>query len=123
MLEENPLAGAHTYETVTDDNGHFSIRKTIDPLFPPDLGALTDRAVELRAKLIEPAGIVVHATLDIDAADGTPSNQEKKFQATSNHEISLGTWSISMGQNILVVYGRTRPSVPNATLKVEVRVL
>ena len=113
---------AFNYETETDDNGYFCITEKIGPL-GPDLGSLTDRTVELRANLLEPDGIVVHATLDIDAADGTPSNQEKKFKAESHQETLLGSWAISLGENILVVHGRTQPSVQNGTLKVKVRAL
>ena len=97
---------AFNYETETDDNGYFCITEKIGPL-GPDLGSLTDRTVELRANLLEPDGIVVHATLDIDAADGTPSNQEKKFKAESHQETLLGSWAISLGES------RTQPSVQN----------
>ena len=109
------------FEAQTDRNGYFSVTRQIDP--PPwlDLGSLTDQVVELWAKLIEPDGIVVKGTLDIDAADGSPSNMEKRFSVTSGQEISLGSWGISLGENILVVRGSTDPKVPNGTLKVEVR--
>ena len=109
----------YTYETRTDPNGYFSITKKIDP-WPPDW--LPDQLVELSARLIEPDGITVHVTVDIDASDGTPFNQEKKIEAASNQEVSLGSWGISMGENILVVHGKTHPSLVNGILKVEVAV-
>lgn len=109
------------FETQTDQNGYFSVTRKIDP--PPwlDLGSLTDQVVDLWAKLVEPDGVVVTGTLDIDAADGSPSNMEKRFRVASGQDVSLGSWGISLGENILVVRGSTEPKVPNGTLKVAVR--
>ena len=102
-------------ETTTDENGYFSVTKTIDPP-----GFWLSVGVEIWAKLIEPASVVATGTLDIDATDGSPSNQEKKFRLESGKNTSLGHWRVSLDQNIVRVHGRILPKKANATLKVNV---
>ena len=109
-------------EATTDQNGYFGVTKVVDPenpLFVPDINV----TVELRAKLISPEDVEVTGTLDIDAEDGNPSNMGKSFTMKSDEEISLGSWRISLGRNILVVRGSTNPKVANGVLRAEVRAI
>ena len=106
-----------TIAAKTDGNGYFHLSSEIDPDYPD---WFPDQNVKLWATLIEPDHTVVYGTLDIDAADGTPSNMEKRFKMPSNQEIALGSWDLSMGSNIIVVQGRTQPKVANGTVRFKV---
>ena len=109
---------AFTLVTKTDANGYFSVTRTEDPPGP----AWIEMSVRLWVTLLEPQDTNIHGTLDIDAADGTPSNQEKNFTARSGKEACLGEWDLSFGETILVVHGRTTPPARERTLRARVRV-
>ena len=101
----------------TDANGYFSVTWKEDP---PGF-AWIEKRVHIWMTLLEPPGTSVHGTLDIDATDGTPSNQEKNFTAQSGQETSLGQWDLSLGETIVVVRGRTIPPAIDTALRVEVK--
>ena len=101
----------------TDANGYFAITETKDPPGP----AWIEKSVSLWVTLMQPPDTRVQGTLDIDATDGKPSNQEKNFTARSGKETSLGEWDVSLGETVVVVRGRTTPPARDATLQVRVR--
>lgn len=100
----------------TDQNGYFSVTKTVDPK-----GFWINVDVKLWATLVEPTDVVAVGTLDIDAEDGSPSNEEKKFRLESGKKTSLGNWKVSLDRNIIRVQGRTLPKQANSVLKVKVQ--
>lgn len=87
----------------TDIEGHY--RKEI-PLNPP---FLRDRTVSLAARLLQPEGITVRGDLDIDGANGKPSNPNKQFVVKSGETVELGPWRLSSGDNVIVLTGQTEP--------------
>jgi len=101
-------------EIVTDKNGYFS--KTIN-YDPPGPFALT---VTLSAKLLSPFATAVRGELDIDAADGNPSNQKRAFVAWHGELVQIGSWRLDGKNNIIVFNGRTRPKRANARLVVQI---
>lgn len=101
-------------EIDTDRNGYFS--KTLD-YNPPGPFRLT---VSLAATLLSPFATLVRGELDIDAADGTPSNQKRAFLAWHSEKVQLGSWRLDGGKNIIVLNGKTRPKRPNCRLVVEI---
>lgn len=102
-----------TLTVKTDANGKFQQTSRFDPPGPFDL------RVALSGKLTSPPATRVDGVLDIDAADGTPSNQAKHFRATTGQLVSLGSWDLDGGENIVVLRGRTIPPRANSTLVFE----
>lgn len=105
-------------EIETDENGYFNVTRKVDP----DVLWSGEVDVQLYVELLEPDNMVVYGSLDIDAADGSPSNLERKFRISSGKEMSLGNWSLSLDENIVVVSGRTQPILPKGALKFNIRV-
>ena len=103
-----------TVEEHTDQNG--DLQKTVDfnPPGPFDL------RVSLAAKLLEPANTTVEGELDINAADGSPSNEPKRFVLTTDQQTQLGSWRLDSRENIIVLTGKTNPQRPNTKLVVEI---
>ena len=99
----------------TDEYGRFHKTEKVNP---PGWWEMT---VELRAQLLEPSGTCVHGTLDIDAVDGDPSNNEKSFKVCHGQTMPLGQWRVDGGDNIVVARGRTKPSRPNTWIRVELQ--
>lgn len=103
--------------TTTDDNGYFSVTKEYDPRgWSP-----FDFKIRIWVKLLEPVGTTIHGTLDIDAADGSPSNRARSFEVASGEEEYLGRWTVDLNKTVIVVRGNTQPKAPNATVKVRAR--
>ena len=103
-----------TVEIRTDENGYFS--KTI-PFNPPGPFALT---VRLTATLLSPFATGLWGNLDIDAKDGSPSNQKRAFVVWHSEAVQLGSWRLDGGDNIIVVSGKTKPRRANARLVLEI---
>lgn len=103
-----------TVEIRTDENGYFS--KTV-PFDPPGPFALT---VRLTATLLSPFATGIWGSLDIDARDGAPSNQQRQFVAWHSEAVQLGPWRLDGGDNIIVVRGKTKPTRPNTRLLLEI---
>jgi hypothetical protein len=103
-----------TLRITTDGDGYF--HKT-ERLNPPGRLNMT---VDLKAKLVRPESTQVSATIDIDAADGSPANQEKRFVLTTGQSVSLGSWKLDGDDNIVVISGRTAPVRSNAELVFEI---
>jgi hypothetical protein len=103
-----------TVEIVTDENGYFS--KTV-PFDPPGPIGLT---VRLSATLLAPFATGLWGSLDIDAKDGAPSNQQRPFVAWHSEAVQLGAWRLDAGANIIVVSGKTRPMRANTRLVLEI---
>ena len=101
-------------EIRTDENGYFS--KTV-PFNPPGPFGLT---VRLSATLLSPFATGLWGSLDIDAADGKPSNQRRAFVVWHSETVQLGSWSLDGGDNIIVVTGKTKPRRANARLVLEI---
>ena len=72
------------FATTTDRDGAFSITRKVDPP-----GFWIDLDIQISATLVEPAGIAAVGTLDIDAEDGTPSNEQRAFRLESGKKTSL----------------------------------
>ncbi len=94
----------------TDDNGYLHKTHKYNPPGPFSL------SVELSAKIIQPAATTVQGELDIDATDGSPSNQKKAFRVTTGGTCQLGSWRLDGGDNVIVLTGKTIP--PQAKTKI-----
>lgn len=103
-----------TISVTTDQNGAFSRRETFNP--PGPFGV----TVELKATLLTPSDTTVSGTVDVDATDGKPQNQEKKFDLTVGKQVSLGRWKLDGGENLVVVSGKTSPARPNTSVEIEI---
>ncbi len=103
-----------TVEIRTDQNGQFSNRTSYNP---PGPFAVT---VHLSAKLVSPFATGLWADLDIEPAQGQPSNQKRAFVVWQSEEVPLGSWHLAGGDNVVVVTGKTRPHRPNARLVLEI---
>jgi len=103
-----------TVEANTDQNGDLRERVNFNPPGPFNL------TVRLAAKLLEPMDTTVEGELDIDAADGGPSNQMKQFVIVPGQQIQLGSWRLDSGDNVIVLSGKTNPQRPNTKLVVEI---
>lgn len=103
------------FATTTDRDGSFSITRKVDPP-----GFWIDLNVQISATLLEPAGVAAVGTLDIDAEDGTPSNEQRAFRLESGKKTSLGNWRVSLDRNTIRVQGQTLPIRQNTALKVAV---
>ena len=103
-----------TVEITTDENGYFS--KTV-PFNPPGPFALT---VHLSATLLSPFATGLWGSLDIDARDGAPSNQQRAFVAWHSEVVRLGAWRLDGGDNVIVVNGKTRPRRANTRLVLQI---
>jgi len=103
-----------TVEGNTDQNGDLQRTEIYNPPGPFDL------RVRLAAKLLEPANTTVEGEVDIDAVDGSPSNQKKRFVLTTGQQIPLGSWRLDSRENIVVLTGKTTPQRPNTKLVVEI---
>lgn len=97
----------------TDANGYFHKTEKFNPPGPFNL------QIELRAALVGPPAARVEGQLDIDGADGSPSNQAKAFVISTGEKANLGTWKLAGGDNIVVVSGRTEPKLPHSMLIVD----
>ncbi len=98
----------------TDANGYFSDRVHYSP---PGPFALT---VRLSAKLLSPFATGVWGDLDIEPEHGQRSNQRRRFRAWQSEEVSLGSWHLNGGGNVIVVSGLTRPRRAHARLVLEI---
>lgn len=103
-----------TVEGNTDQNGDLQRTENFNPPGPFDL------RVRLAAKLLEPANTTVEGELDIKAADGSPSNERKRFVLTTGQQTQLGSWRLDSRENIIVITGKTNPQQPNTKLVVEI---
>jgi hypothetical protein len=103
-----------TVEIRTDEHGYFS--KTIRFNPPGPLGV----SVSLSGTLVSPAATGLWGDLDIDAADGAPSNQKQPFVAWHSEVVQFGSWVLDGGDNIIVVNGKTRPPRPHTRLVLEI---
>ena len=103
-----------TVEVDTDSNGYFQKTVKYNPPAPFNL------TVKLTARLLRPGDLTVQGELDIDAADGNPSNQAKAFVVKSGDRVDLGSWHLDADNNIIVLNGRTQPKQANVRLVVEV---
>jgi hypothetical protein len=103
-----------TAEGNTDQNGELQKTEIYNPLGPFDL------RVSLAAILLEPANTTVEGEVDIDAADGRPSNERKRFVLTTGQQTQLGSWRLDSRENIIVITGKTNPQRPNTKLVVEI---
>ena len=56
--------------------------------------------------------------MDLDAQGNTP--QSKTLVAETGQKISLGSWYINHGDNILVIQGTTNPIMANMLISVDV---
>jgi hypothetical protein len=97
-----------TFEVHTDDRGFYQTTQNFSPPGPFSL------SVDIFATLTSPAGININGTVELNTAGGPP--QIKQFVASSGQKISLGTWHIPHGNNILIVSGQTLPLSPNTDL-------
>lgn len=97
----------------TDDHGYYQQTQNFSP--PGPFGF----TVDIFATLTLPAQGRVQGTLELDGPPGS-SPQSKTFDANSGQKISLGSWYIAHGNNILVVSGQTVPSQANATVTAEI---
>jgi hypothetical protein len=102
-------------EIKTDANGYFS--KTVSPFNPPGPFGLT---VRLSATLLSPFATGLWGYLDIDAADGSPSNEKRAFVVWHSEKVELGSWRLDGGGNVIVVNGKTRPKRAHAQLVLEI---
>jgi hypothetical protein len=98
----------------TDENGYFSKTVRYNPPGPFPI------VVRLSATLLDPFGTGLWGALDIDAEDGSPSNQKRSFVAWHSEEVLLGSWRLDGGENIIVVNGKTKPKRANARLVLQI---
>jgi hypothetical protein len=103
-----------TVEIRTDENGYFS--KTIRYNPPGPIGA----SVTLSGMLLSPVATGLWGDLDIDAADGAPSNAKRTFVAWHSEVVHFGSWVLDGGDNIIVVNGKTKPCRPYTRLVLEI---
>jgi len=104
-----------TLTVKTDENGRFQQTQTYNPPGPFSI------TVQLEVELLSPTDTVVSGELDIDAVDGSPTNQSKKFLAEPGKRISLGSWTLDSRDNLIVVNGITVPVKANTDLAFEMR--
>lgn len=97
----------------TNGNGYFQESIAYNPPGPFDL------TVQLSGRLTSPERMRIRGTVDIDAADGSPTNQTKHFQASTGQQVSLGSWQLDGGDNVVRVAGQTIPPAPNTELTFE----
>ena len=105
-----------TLEIRTDENGYFSKTVRVNPPLP--LGT----TVNLAATLLAPVATGLWGDVDIDAADGAPSNMKRPFVAWHSEVVQLGLWVLDAGDNIVVVSGKTKPRRAHTRLVVEIDV-
>lgn len=103
-----------TVEIRTDRTGNFSKSVAFNPPGPFSV------TVRLSATLLAPFATGLWGELDIDAADGNPSNVKRSFVAWHSEAVQLGSWHLDGGENVIVVNGRTRPARANARLVLEI---
>jgi hypothetical protein len=103
-----------TVEIRTDENGYFS--KTIRYNAPGPIGM----SVSLSGVLVSPVATGLWGDLDIDAADGAPSNAKRPFVAWHGEVVYFGSWVLDGGDNIIVVNGKTKPRRPYTRLVLEI---
>jgi hypothetical protein len=72
--------------------------------------------VDLYATITSPAAVHVTCTAALNNSSGT---QSKTFSADAGEKVSLGSWHITSGSDILVIRGQTIPSLPNADLTID----
>ena len=99
----------------TDSNGAYHRQEIFNPP-TPDFWPVS---VSLKAKLLFPTDTTIICTLDVDATDGKPQNDMQEFSFSTGEQISLGTWRLDGGDNIIVVSGHTSPSRINTEVEIE----
>jgi len=102
-----------TVDIPTDGNGYYHQSQTFAP--PGPFGF----TVDIFATLILPAAGQVQGTVELDAPSGT-APQSKTFVAASGQKISLGSWHVPHGNNVLVISGQTVPAQPNVNITAQV---
>lgn len=102
-------------KVTTDENGGYSRREIFNPP-TPDFWPIS---VSLKAKLLSPDDTIITCTLDVDATDGKPANEAREFNLSTGEQISLGTWKLDGGDNIIIVSGQSSPIRPNSEFEFE----
>jgi len=97
----------------TDGNGYLHKTERYNPPGPFSL------TISLAARLLRPAETRITGDLDIDSADGSPSNNRRGFVIRTGERIALGEWRLDGGDNVIVVRGRTHPARPDTELELE----
>lgn len=100
-----------TYAVHTDANGFYHSTQTISP--PGPFGF----SVDLYATITAPAGAHVTCTVTLNNSSGP---QTKTFSADMGAKVSLGSWNITSGTDILVIAGQTIPALLNTDITIDV---
>lgn len=100
-----------TFTIRTDDNGFYQITRGFSP--PGPFGF----SVDLHATVTSPPGAHVACVVTLNNSSGP---QSKTFTADSGVQVSLGTWRITSGSDVLVISGRTDPKLVNTDITVDV---
>lgn len=102
-------------KVTTDENGAYNRQDIFNPP-TPDFWPVR---LSLKAKLLSPVDTTIISTLDVDAVDGNPQNDAREFRFSTDEQISLGTWKLDGGDNIIIVSGQTLPPLANTEVEIE----
>jgi hypothetical protein len=100
-----------TYNIHTDDHGFYHNTQTFSP--PGPFGF----SVDLYATITTPAGAHVTCTVTLNNSSGP---QSKTYSADAGVKVSLGSWQIASGSDVLVISGQTNPMLANTDLAIDV---
>jgi hypothetical protein len=100
-----------TFTIRTDQNGAYHRTDTFAP--PAPFGF----HVELFATFTAPPALQFDVNVDLSS---NGSHQTKTLKTATGSRVSLGSWFISSGQNLLVISGQTVPIAVDVDITVQI---
>lgn len=106
-----------TFSITTDPEGNYKKAESAPVPFIPI------QNVDIKARLLNGAGMRVDGTIDIDAEDGSPSNEAKSFTLIGEGDwCYVGKFKVNFGGEKfnLELSGMTTPPSPSVELSIEI---
>lgn len=111
------MSWTKTFSVTTDENGNYKNSQSASvPLVPV-------KNLDVKARLLNGAGIRIDGSIDIDAVDGSPTNEPKRFTLLGEGDwFYVGKFRVDFGVQSyqLELSGTTTPATPNTELSIEV---
>lgn len=119
-VDNMPTSYRHTVSVKTDGSGNFKEIITIKLPWLPFVNYL-----DLKGELLSPPNVKVDGSIDIDATDGSPSNDQRPFLvAFGQGPYNVGQFKVDGGNEEfrIEISGSTNPAQSNTVLTCAIEV-